>query len=280
MRDARFQTDQPAREVLYVQSPAAVSRLALSYDALASDIYWIRAIQHFGRTRLNKDDASDDYTLLFPLLDLCTSLDPYFNIAYRFGAIFLSEPPPGGPGQPELAIRLLQKGLVARPTKWEYLQDIGFVHYWFRQDYKAAAEWFDRAAKVPNAPWWLKPLAAHTLASGGDRQSSRMLYRALAQSDENEFMKKDAQRRLRQLDALDQVDQLNRIVSTVKEKGAVAPFTWERFIRSHILRRVPTDPDGFPYRLDEQTGSVTVNPASSLNPLPTEPQRASGTPPA
>ena len=77
--------------------------------------------------------------------------DPQFNTAYRFGAIFLAEPYPGGAGRPDLAIALLQKGLAARPDKWEYMEDIGFVHYWWRHDYEAAAQWFQRAAEQGHA---------------------------------------------------------------------------------------------------------------------------------
>ena len=47
------------------------------------------------------------------------------------------------------------------------MQDAGFVHYWWRHDYKAAAEWFKRASEVAGAPWFLKSLAATTLAEGG-----------------------------------------------------------------------------------------------------------------
>ena len=54
--------------------------------------------------------------------------------------MFLAEPYPGGPGRPDLAIALLEKGLRERPDKWEYMQDIGFVHYWYDHDYRAAAE--------------------------------------------------------------------------------------------------------------------------------------------
>ena len=50
-----------------------------------------------------------------PLLDLTTTLDPYFSIAYRFGAIFLSEASPGGPGRPDQAVALLAEGR-RRPT--------------------------------------------------------------------------------------------------------------------------------------------------------------------
>ena len=34
-------------------------------------------------------------------------------MAYQFGALFLAEQPPGGPGRPDLAIALLEKGLRA-----------------------------------------------------------------------------------------------------------------------------------------------------------------------
>ena len=114
-----------------------------------------------------KATAQDrDYTLLYPLLDMATGLDPYYNIAYRFGAIFLSEPKPAGPGRPDLAVKLLRKGLEAQPTKWQYMQDIGFVHFWAMHDYKGAAEWFERGSRLPGAAWFLKPLAADDAGAG------------------------------------------------------------------------------------------------------------------
>ena len=85
--------------LLYVRSPEAMKRAALSYDALVADVYWIRALQHYGGTKLSTD-VNKRYDLLYPLLDLTTSLDPYFDVAYRFGAIFLAEQHPGGAGRP------------------------------------------------------------------------------------------------------------------------------------------------------------------------------------
>ena len=41
---------------------------------------------------------------LYPLLDITTTLDPRFNIAYRFGAIFLSAKYPEGADSPQLAV--------------------------------------------------------------------------------------------------------------------------------------------------------------------------------
>ena len=97
-----------------VPSPKIVRRTALSFKAVLADVYWIRAVQHYGRTRLAGGGAQD-YDLLYPLLDVTTTLDPRFDAAYRLGAVFLAEPPPGGPGRPDLALALLRKGPGKRP---------------------------------------------------------------------------------------------------------------------------------------------------------------------
>jgi len=262
--------------MLYVQSPAAMRRIVLGYDALAADIYWIRAIQHFGGARLRKEQGEGKYALLEPLLDLTTGLDPLFNIAYRFGAIFLSEKPPGGPGTPEAAIRLLERGLEARPDNWRYMQDIGFVHYWWRRDYRAAAEWFNRAADVPGAPWWLRSVAASTLAQGGDRRASRQLWQALAEQNDNDWLRKDAARRLQQLDALDARDVLQRVVRAYIDAGGQKPYSWEALVRAGRLRRIPQDPTGAVFYLGPWSGDVDVADDSSLRPLPTDPRKDVG----
>src|SRR5439155_18809165 len=110
--------------------------------------------------------ASFDYEQLYPMLDVTTSLDPRFKIAYRFGAVFLAESYPNGPGRPDLAVRLLEKGLREQPDRWEYMQDIGFVHYWYEHDLARAAARFDAGSRIEGAPWWLRSLAATTLAAG------------------------------------------------------------------------------------------------------------------
>ena len=284
VREVKYPEPPPAKESLYLTSGTTARRLSVGYSALAADLYWIRAIQHYGdtRLRLNRRTSSSpqpnantqpDYELLYPLLDLTTTLDPRFNIAYRFGAIFLAEPSPGGAGRPDLAIALLEKGLRERPDKWEYMQDIGFVHYWWRKDYQAAAEWFDKAGKAPGAPWFLKSLAAATLAQGGDRRSSRTMWMAIRESAENDWLKNDAERRLQQLDVADLIDALQRAID------AAAPRTgkltnWQDVIRAGVVRRVPTDPVGVPLGIDHEA-RVHLAVTSPLFQLPDEPQHDS-----
>ena len=260
----------PTESLLYVRSPEAVQRLALSYDALLADVYWIRAVQHFGRWRLSTEQ-NRRYDLLYPLLDLTTSLDPYFRVAYLFGAVFLSEPPPGGPGRPDLAITLLERALQGPDRQWEFAQAIGFVHYWWRQDYEQAAAWFRRAAEFPEAPEWLVPLAATTLAQGGSRAGSRVLWQQVARSAESDWYRNEALRRLRQLDAMDEMERLRAAVEAYRQARGSPPGDWADLRAAGYLRGTPVDPSGSPYRFE--SGVVSLDPASPLDPLPTEPAR-------
>ena len=240
--------DRP--ELLYVRSPSVMKRVLLGNDAFAADVYWIRALQHFGSERLAPPEHVRSYALLYPLLDLTTTLDPYFSIAYRFGAIFLGEPYPGGPGRPDLAVALLRKGIAAQPAKWQYLQDLGFVYYWHMRDHRTAAAMFQKASEMPGAPNWLRPLAAVTLAEGGQRGASRALWQQLANADEV-WLRDSARLRLAQLDAMEIMD-------------AWAAFRRERGFAPPI----PLDPSGTPFVIDPSTGGLTIARESKLFPLP------------
>jgi hypothetical protein len=272
-RDRRYPRDQQAStEILYVRSGAVLKRLTLDYDGLAADVYWIRAIQYYGGTRLQTAlPGQRRYELLYPLLDIATTLDPYFNIAYRFGAIFLSEGYPGGPGRPDQSVALLRKGLAVMPDKWQYAHDIAFVYYWHLRDYKAAADWFHRAAAQPGAPNWLGPMAATMLTHSDDRASARFLWQQILESEEP-WLRRAAERALLQLQALDQIDQLEAGI-----KRYPAPpgerYSWDAYVRRGVLRGVPVDPAGTPYEIDPVTGRVLVSKQSRLSPMPDDRQR-------
>jgi hypothetical protein len=253
--------------VLYVRSPEFMRRAALSYHALLADVYWIRTIQHYGGTKLAKD-ANKQYDLLYPLLDLTTSLDPYFDIAYGFGSLFLAEPYPAGPGRPDLSITLLQKAMRVQPDKWRFREDLGFIYYWWLHDFVAAADWFGRASELPGAPNWLKPLAAVTLAQGGNLASSRTLWTEVYNTADVDWLRTQAGFRLRQLDAIDEIAALGRVVQAYRARTGSLPQSWTDVIRAGYLTAPPADPAEYPLQLDPASGTVTLARDSTLNPLP------------
>ncbi|HXD74634.1 MAG TPA: hypothetical protein VN628_12890 [Vicinamibacterales bacterium] len=233
-------------------SQRATGRVVFTHRALAADLYWIRAIQYFGsHTQAGRSGSRADFDLLYPLLDITTTLDPRFNIAYRFGAIFLSEPYPHGPGRADLAIALLKKGVEAQPERWEYWEDIGFVYYWTLRDYRKASDAFQHGADVKGAPWWMRSLAATMLVRGGDRNTSRLLWTQLYETANNEYARSAALNKLMQLQAIEDIERLQAAF----DRG--------------LLRGLPSDPTGKPYVVNGSR--VELSPDSPLNPLPIEP---------
>src|SRR5205085_4176344 len=51
--------DRP--DLLYVRSRGAMKRLAFGYDGFVADVYWIRALQHFGGERTAPPDHVRNY---------------------------------------------------------------------------------------------------------------------------------------------------------------------------------------------------------------------------
>lgn len=285
VRERTYPAPAVADDLPYVTSGTALRRMTVGYHALAADLSWIRAIQHYGSTRIKQTTApaadaaretTRPYHLLYPLLDLTTTLDPHFNIAYRFGAIFLAAPFPNGAGRPDLAVALLEKGLRENPQKWEYMYDIGFVYYWDLHDYPKAAAYFNRAADIAGAPWWLRSVAATTLARGGDRGASRLLWRQLYETAPDERGRQAAGLKLLQLDALDQIEDLQRKVDGFLGRPGAPPPSWQALVAAGIMPGVPLDPGGTPYELSG-SGRVTLSSRSTLFPLPIEPAPRAGT---
>jgi hypothetical protein len=274
----RVRRGEPGEEpFLYVRSGAALSRMALGYDALLADVYWIRAVQYFGGQPLAAR-ARLEHDLLYPLLDITTTLDPYFNIAYRFGAVFVAEGAPR-PGRPDLAVALLEKGARLMPDRWQYPYDIAFIHYWWLHDYPGASAWFTRASRIPGSPEWMPGLAAITLAKGGDRTGARFLWRQIFDTAEQEYMRRTAEHRLVQLDVLDELDRLNAALARVATETGTRPRSWEPLARRGWLRRVPpADPDGTPYEIDPRTGEARLSTRSKYYPLPLDTPDTPGAP--
>ena len=272
VRDRGWAPYEPPNPPMWVRSGPLARKLVLGFDNLAADVYWMRAVVYYGGKRRTTGDGSTsqkaNFDLLYPLLDLVTSLDPHFKVAYRFGAIFLTEEYPSGPGRPDLAIALLQRGIEQDDARWEYMEDIGFVYYWWLKDFTKAAEWFKRAGEQPGAPTWLAPLAATTLAQGGDRQSSRFLWRQILENADLDWLRKNASHRLLQLDAMDVIDELNKRSQVFMTRERRPARDWRELAAAADLRGIPLDPSGQPYVYDAATGVVDLDRQSSLWPLP------------
>ena len=260
--DAHRGGQEAYQEGLYLWSGRHVKRLFPGFENLAADIYWIRTVQYFGGRHAFTQDRQ--FTLLEPLTDITVTLDPRFDIAYRYGAVFLSEPQPTGAGRPASGVALLERGARANPTNWRLRKELAYFHFVFMHDAQKAAQELLAAAQVPGAADWLRTMAADVLGKGGDRETARRMWRQMYEDEEAGVLKVNALTHLHVLDALDGRDHVQAAVDRFQAAHRRAPSRLEEVVAAGLLPSLPTDPAGFPYLYDARTGKVALSPRSSL----------------
>lgn len=260
--DRRLGGYRAQEEVLYFWSGEQVKRMFPGYEDLAADVYWLRTVQYFGGQRKFSQDRR--FELLRPLIEITTTLDPRLEIAYRYGAIFLSEPPPTGAGRPHEGIEVMEKGVRNLPRSWRLRQDLGFFYYLYLHDVDRAAAVLQDAARIPGAAFWLRPLAAELLARGGDRANSRRMWQQIYDQAEQGVLRENARVRLQILDSLDVADALTAKVAQYERQTGRRPTRLRDLIGSGLWRGALTDAAGFPFSYHEISGKVTISQRSPM----------------
>jgi hypothetical protein len=258
--DAGARALTPENEELLLRSPSAVKNLSLGYDSLLADIYWTRAVQYYG-ARAGIEGAR--FELLWPLLDIATSLDPKLIVAYRFGAIFLSEPPPAGAGRADLAVELVKRGIAQNPDNWYLSGDLGFLYYWRLKDYPAASAAYLAGSKIPNAPSWLKMMAARIEEKGGSLETSRVIWSEIYDSTQDKTVRRQAMQTLRQLRVLEDEAEIDRLAQEYSKRFGHFPASTAEMHDAGLLRGIPVDPAGYPYIFGPD-GKSSLDPSSPL----------------
>jgi len=245
---------------LVLRSGAMLRSMSLEYAPLVADLYWTRAVQYYGDKR-RRGDA--DIQLLWPLLDIATTLDPKLIVAYRFGSTFLSEAAPRGAGRPDLAIALINRGIQANPTQWRLYEDLGFIYYFNFKDFAKASAAFLEGSKKPGAYIWMKNLAAKVLEQGETRETSAFLWNEIYSSATNPEVKQNALTHLQLLKADAECEQLTAIAAEYEKRSGKRPGSMRDLVNAGVLKDAPLDPLGFVYLFDAE-GKAQLNPASPL----------------
>lgn len=258
--DERLAELNQEQDELMLRSGPMLRFMSLEYAPLLADLYWTRAVQYYGA---NSKKAEVKLDLLWPLLDITTTLDPNLIPAYRFGSTFLAEPPPRGAGQPDRAIELLERGIKANPEFWRMYEDLGFVYYFDLKDYKKASEAFLEGSKNPKALPWMKVLAARVSEKGNERETSVFLWNDIYTSATDPQTKQNALTHLRLLRAEADREQLDLLAAEFEKRNGRHPGNVREMVGAGLLPGVPVDPLGFAYVLDAK-GKAQLNPASPL----------------
>jgi len=194
-------------ESLYL-NPTTARRMSLGFNSMVADWYWMRSLQYVGKKIISvpEDVPIDDLgqlnlKLLAPLLDTATTLDPEFLDPYEYAAVVLPAV------DVKEAIRITRKGIDANPNAWRLYHQLGYI-YWQQKDYQAASDIYRRGAGIPGAPPWMTAMTAKMSAEGGSRTTAREIYMRMHEESADAKVRDMAERRIMQLNSLDQRDVL------------------------------------------------------------------------
>jgi len=231
---------------LYV-TPQVARRMSLGFNGLAADWYWLRTLQYVGRKlsahhgQIQIDDLAPlNLKILAPLLENATTLDPQFLAAYEYGAVVLPAV------DTDAAIKLVNKGIDANPKAWRLRTNLGYI-YWQRGRYREASEAYAAAARVEGAPAWVAAMSAQMSTKGGSRETARAIYETMLRTTEEGRTKEMALNRLAQLESLDEMDALRRILTAYRERaGGRCASGWREIAPALRAARFAQDASGAP----------------------------------
>jgi tetratricopeptide (TPR) repeat protein len=258
--DAQRQAVEIEDDQVLLRSTKLVKALSLEYAPMVADIYWTRAVQYFG----NKHHLHQmDLRLLWPLLDLTSTLDPNLLPVYHFGSTFLSDAPPRGMGRPDLAVQLIERGLRANPEDWRLYYDLGYVYYFDKKDYAKASAAFYEGSKNPNAYYWMKVMAAKIAAEGDSLETSMFLWQDVYNNTKDERVRENALTHLQLLRAKEDCKQIDALADDYEKRLGRRPTRIRELVQAGLLKGVPVDALGYAYTLSED-GKAELNVESPL----------------
>jgi len=258
--DVQQRTVESEDDQVMLRSSKLVKGLSLEYAPLVADIYWTRVVQYFGNKHAGKQV---DLRLLWPLLDVTSVLDPHLMPVYHFGSMFLSDAPPRGAGRPDLAVKLLERGLKANQEQWRLYYDLGFVYYFDMKDYSKASAAFYEGSKNPNAYFWMKVMAAKIATEGGSMETSNFLWQDVYNTTNDASVKENALTHLQLLRTQEDCKQIDGAADEYQKQFGRRPERISEMVLSGLLLGEPVDPSGYPYVLSE-AGKAEMNPESPL----------------
>jgi len=248
-------------ETAFVPPSLLLKITSLEFQGLAADVLFLDAVIFYGGKiigKLHPDMALWEWRWLEKTLTAATDLDPYFYDPYYFGnAVFSWEA-----GMVTEANVLLEKGSGHRYWDWTLPFFIGFNKFYFLQENEKAAAYLMEASRRPNASPLLASMASKLVFKENKTETSIQFLEEMLQRTDDELTK---QRFKKRIDALRGILLLEQAVAQYEKRFHVKPRSVELLSAKGIIQKVPQDPYGGKFYLD-QAGSVKSTTERELMP--------------
>lgn len=249
----------PDPDTSSVWTGRVVRALSMGYSDLLADLYWMRAIQYYGKQKL----AGTGFADLAPLLETAAELDHRFSIVYRYGAVFLSEQSPVGAGKPEMGVTLLGKGADRNPLDWHLRQEEGLFTFFYLNDPKKGSEILQRASRIPGAPDWMSALSAQVLSKGGELEAALNMWSIIYQESEPGILRDNAGDQIKIVRSRILARDLQRAIQNYQAKTGDTKSSLAELRNAGVITGF-TDLAGVEFNFDSSQGAVSIARSSPL----------------
>lgn len=247
-------------DLKYLPSGNFLKGAVLTYDEIASDILWIKAIGYLGHHVI----SDQDYTWLHHIISIATTLDPLFEDPYEMGGIVLSNEL----GEIDKGISILKKGMKNVPENhsryWKLPFFAAFNYMYYKQDYLEAARLLEKASSFSGTPEYLPLLTSRLYAQTEDPTAAIPFLQEMTKSTSNPALKEKFNNRIKQIIVTRDQKYLGEAVNFYIKKFGKSPQNLEELIKTAIIPVLPAEPFGGKYFLDINDNKVKSNKSEEL----------------
>lgn len=230
----------------YVPHPQLLRAASGEHRPTVAAFEVLRVLFYFGTTLQKAKEqvvVPPEYLNMYKSLQGAVHLDPYNKDAYYFTqAAFTWEL-----GRVVEVNHLLEIGMHKRTWDPDLPFYLGFNHAYFLKDYKKAAGYMQRAAEISGNPLYAG-LAARYFYESEQTVLGLAFLDVMIQTSRDKAVRKSYELRR---DALLAVQQLEAAISNYRERFGISPHALEDLAKSKILVKIPVDPYGGKFYLDE-----------------------------
>lgn len=239
---------KPAEERLgYLPNKEVMKPASMGHKALIGEWLFFKVLVYFGGAT-DPDSVSKsrniEYLNMFRFLDASTYIDPYNIDSYYFAeAVFTWEV-----GAVKEVNYLLERGLKYRT--WDHYLPffLGFNNFYFLKDYKSASKYMEQAAIITGDPLFTG-LAARFFYESDETGVAISFVKLMIEKTWNQKVKETLEIRLKALVAL---DLLEKGAKNFEHDYHRKPVSIEEMINNRIIDKVPEDPYGGKFFMDEK----------------------------
>lgn len=245
-----------AAPLLYLPSGRYLKVASLGYDELLADVLYLWSIQYYSNY-----DIADRYVYLEHIYkDVITELDPRYLDPYLIGAMIMSTESQ----DPEMALRLLDKGIAKNPDQWILPFEAGFLCYQTLRDYPRASRYFEQAAAVPGVPPIVQRFKAEMTRRAGDIRASLKEWAGIYDAATDDYVRTIAWKHVHDLRVQVDLEDLTAAIAAYRDRFGRAPDGLAQLRTAGLLAEIPRDPEGRDYVYEPRSGRPSYGGVSIL----------------